>query len=74
LRIEDDGKGFDVRTRELELDKEKRMGLRSMKERVKLLQGRMTIQSRPMKGTKIFIAYPFNYKNNSSEKLNMNHG
>ena len=74
LRIEDNGKGFDVRTRELKLDKEKRMGLRSMKERVKLLQGRMTIQSRPKKGTKILITYPFKYKNNASEKLNMNHG
>ena len=74
LRIEDNGKGFDVKARELRLDKEKRMGLRSMRERVNLLQGRMTIQSRPAKGTKIFITYPFNYKNSVSEKLNMNHG
>jgi len=63
-----------VKARKLKLDEEKRMGLRSMKERVKLLQGQMTIQSRPTKGTKIFITYPFNYKNNASEKLNMNHG
>ncbi|MBW2246679.1 MAG: PAS domain S-box protein [Deltaproteobacteria bacterium] len=63
LRIEDNGKGFDVTARELKLNKEKRMGLRSMKERVKLLQGRMTIQSRPMKGTKILITYPFKDKN-----------
>ncbi|MEA3435095.1 MAG: PAS domain S-box protein [Thermodesulfobacteriota bacterium] len=55
LRIEDDGKGFDVKARELALDNDKRMGLRSMQERVNLLQGRMTIQSRQMKGTKIFI-------------------
>jgi len=73
LRIEDDGKGFDVKARELKLDKEKRMGLRSMKERVNLLQGRMTIQSRPMKGTKILITYPFKKKNNTSEKPHMNH-
>jgi signal transduction histidine kinase len=66
LRIEDDGKGFDVKARELKLDKEKRMGLRSMKERVKLLQGRMTIQSRPMKGTKILIRYPIEHKNSAS--------
>jgi len=59
LRIEDDGKGFDVKARELALDHEKRMGLRSMQERVNLLQGRMTIQSRPKKGTKIFIKFPF---------------
>jgi signal transduction histidine kinase len=65
LRIEDNGQGFDVKARELNLDKEKRMGLRSMKERVKLLQGRMTIESRPKKGTKIFITYPFKDKNNA---------
>jgi PAS domain S-box-containing protein len=65
LRIEDDGKGFDVAARELKLNNEKRMGLRSMKERVNLLQGRMTIQSRPMKGTKILITYPFNNKNSA---------
>ena len=55
LRIEDNGKGFDVTAQELKLNKERRMGLRGMKERVKLLQGRMTIQSRPMRGTKILI-------------------
>ena len=60
LRIQDDGKGFDVKARQLKSDKEKRMGLQSMRERVKLLQGRMTIQSRPMKGTRILITYPFN--------------
>ena len=65
LRIEDNGKGFDVTARELKLNKEKRMGLRSMKERVKLLQGRMTIQSRPMKGTKILITHPFKVKNSA---------
>jgi len=60
LRIQDDGKGFDVKACQLKSDKEKRMGLQSMRERVKLLQGRMTIQSRPMKGTRILITYPFN--------------
>ena len=50
------------------------MGLRSMKERVKLLQGRMTIQSRPTKGTKIFITYPLKDKNNTLKKASMNHG
>jgi PAS domain S-box-containing protein len=59
LRVEDNGKGFDVRERELALGKEKRMGLRSMKERVNLLGGEITIQSRLMKGAKIFIKLPF---------------
>ncbi len=59
LLIEDDGKGFDVNARELAIGNEKRMGLRSMKERVNLLGGRMKIQSRPMQGTKISIKIPF---------------
>ncbi|MBE9569007.1 MAG: PAS domain S-box protein, partial [Proteobacteria bacterium] len=63
LRIEDDGKGFDVKARELALDKEKRLGIRSMRERVNLLGGQMTIHSRLMEGTKIFITYPIHIKN-----------
>jgi len=62
LRIEDNGKGFDVKARELALDKEKRLGIRSMKERVNLLGGQITIHSRLMKGTKIFITYPIHIK------------
>ena len=58
LRIQDDGKGFDVKVREAELDGTKRMGLRSMTERVNLLQGIIKIKSRPTKGTKIFIKIP----------------
>ena len=59
LRIEDDGYGFDVEKRARAATREKRMGLRSMEERVSLLQGQMTIRSRPMKGTKIFIKFPY---------------
>ena len=59
LRIQDDGKGFDVKVREAELDGTKRMGLRSMTERVNLLQGIIKIKSRPTQGTKIFIKFPF---------------
>ena len=59
LRIEDDGKGFDVQAREAALDRKKKLGLRSMAERVGLLQGKMKIKSAPMKGTKILIKIPF---------------
>lgn len=59
LRIEDDGKGFDVQARERSTKGEKRLGLRSMKERVNLLQGQMTIDSQPGKGTRILIKFPF---------------
>ena len=59
LRIEDDGIGFDMKSRERSINEEKRLGLRSMKERVNLLQGEMTIDSFPGKGTKILIKFPF---------------
>lgn len=58
LRIEDDGVGFDVQHRAAQLSSEKRMGLRSMNERVGLLGGTMKIQSQPNKGTKIYIKIP----------------
>ena len=58
LRIEDSGKGFDIKKREIELGDEKRMGLRSMRERTGLLGGQMIVQSRPMQGTRIFIKIP----------------
>ncbi len=62
LRIEDNGKGFDVKERERLIVSEKRMGLRSMKERVNLLQGQMTIHSRINKGTEIVIQLPYRDK------------
>ena len=58
LRIEDNGKGFDAEKRLASAINEKRMGLRSMEERVALLGGKMRIESRPMQGTKIFIEAP----------------
>jgi len=63
LRIEDDGKGFDIKDRMVSAVKEKRMGLRSMEERVGLLNGKMKIQSRPTEGTKICIEVPYKEKN-----------
>jgi signal transduction histidine kinase len=73
LRIEDTGKGFDVESRELALGDEKRMGLRSMKERINLLGGQMTIQSRPMQGTKIYIKIPYQEQNLESEEAHINY-
>ncbi|MCW7755315.1 PAS domain S-box protein [Desulfobotulus sp. H1] len=55
LRIEDDGMGFLPDERMGEAAREKRMGLRSMEERVALLGGKMKIQSSPGAGTRIHI-------------------
>ena len=62
LRIEDNGKGFNVKERLTAASKEKRMGLRSMEERVSLLNGKMEIYSRPKEGTKVFIEVPYKEK------------
>jgi PAS domain S-box-containing protein len=72
LRIQDDGKGFDVKAREADLNETKRLGLRSMAERVDLLQGIIKIKSQPGQGTKIFIKIPFmkGKRNGGSEKAN----
>jgi signal transduction histidine kinase len=59
LRIEDDGKGFDV---EQHLDTAAMkgcMGIWSMRERVALLSGQMTIDSKRRIGTRIVIEIPF---------------
>ena len=64
LRIEDDGRGFDVDNRLATALKEKRMGLSNMEERVSLLAGKMDIKSQFGRGTRIFIEIPWQEKNN----------
>jgi signal transduction histidine kinase len=58
LRIEDDGRGFDMERRAREIDSEKRMGLRSLKERADLLGGVMAVRSVIGKGTRILFKLP----------------
>ncbi|GAB7021781.1 PAS domain S-box protein [Desulfovibrio brasiliensis] len=58
IRVEDDGKGFDVPRRMLEAADNKRMGLRSIEERSRLLGGEATIHSVPGSGTKITVKLP----------------
>jgi PAS domain S-box-containing protein len=62
LRIKDNGKGFDLKNRRLQVMQEKRMGLQSMEERVGLLGGEIRIDSRPNRGTTIFIEIPLKEK------------
>jgi len=62
LRIVDNGIGFDVEKNLTAKPSKKRMGLRSMVERVRLLGGTMEIQSKALKGTKIIIRIPFEHK------------
>jgi signal transduction histidine kinase len=52
LAIEDDGKGFEVRT----TDSKKTLGLLGMKERAMMMGGEFRIESEPGQGTKIFVS------------------
>lgn len=73
LRIEDNGKGLDMKKYEDIRVRKKKMGLRSMKERVNLLQGIMQINTFPMKGTKITIKIPLVKNGDHVESENTNH-
>jgi len=60
MEIEDDGKGFDAKD-VLEPERKKDQGgfgLLGMEERISLLDGTLTIQSEPGKGTKISVYVP----------------
>ena len=58
LSINDDGKGFDSSV------KKKTLGLLGMKERAQMVGGIFTINSKPGKGTAVFITVPLLQKRN----------
>jgi two-component system NarL family sensor kinase len=62
LRMEDDGKGFEIERRKRETVLEKRMGLISMRERANLLGGKVHITSKEGKGTKVMVKFPYQEK------------
>jgi PAS domain S-box-containing protein len=62
LRMEDDGKGFEIGRRMRETVLEKRMGLMSMRERANLLGGKVRITSKKGKGTKVVVKFPYQKK------------
>lgn len=59
LQIEDNGDGFELKKRKKELINEKRMGLKSIEERVGLLKGKFRIQSKKKLGTRIHVEVPY---------------
>jgi two-component system sensor histidine kinase UhpB len=58
LRVEDDGRGFDVRRISEQALPQRRLGLLGMKERVDLVGGRMTVDSAPGRGARIEVHVP----------------
>ena len=58
LRVEDDGKGFDVASALGAGTSQKNLGLHGMRERASLLGGDLTIDSAPNHGTTIIVQIP----------------
>lgn len=62
VRIEDDGKGFDITQVKKDRDDNSGFGLSMMRERVYLLSGNIEIESIVGEGTKIFVSVPIKNK------------
>jgi signal transduction histidine kinase len=60
LRIEDNGKGFDFKSRKEAALNKKRMGLKNMEGRVRLINGEINFESQENKGTTILIKIKYN--------------
>lgn len=73
LRIEDDGIGFDVQSCLVKAASEKRMGLGNMQERMRLLGGRLRIESRAGEGSKIVAEVPYKEKPGDKTKNRFDH-
>ena len=58
IEVEDDGKGFDVKTLRQYKDEGQGVGLLGMQERIELLGGQFNIASQPGKGTIITLEIP----------------
>jgi len=58
ISICDNGKGFDSTGSLADLPREGKLGITGMEERVRLLNGNLTIASEPGKGTKVMIDIP----------------
>ncbi len=58
VRIEDNGRGFDVEKRKTEALTDNRLGLSGMEERAALMHGTLMIHSQTGKGTKILVELP----------------
>ena len=57
MKIKDDGKGFPAE-RVMNLQKQKRLGLLGMRERVEMVSGNLTVTSAPGKGTTVLARIP----------------
>jgi signal transduction histidine kinase len=66
LRIEDDGKGFDIG--ELGPSDYSKFGIRTIKERAESVHSRLNIESKPEHGTKVTLSIPLNLPPPSAQR------
>lgn len=64
---QDDGKGFDTSAIELNYDKRGSLGMTNMRERASLVGGKVTIESKQGKGTRVMIRIPMTEANLASD-------
>jgi signal transduction histidine kinase len=57
-QVRDDGQGFDVSEVEHSYEGRSSLGLVNMRERARLISGRLTIESKPMQGTTVTLTAP----------------
>jgi signal transduction histidine kinase len=57
-QVKDDGKGFDVAEVESSYESRSSLGLVNMRERARLINGRLTIESQPLQGTTVTLTAP----------------
>ena len=58
VEVLDDGAGFDMASSSGDLTATGHLGLISMQERAKLLNGKVEVQSSPDKGTHVIVSVP----------------
>jgi PAS domain S-box-containing protein len=74
VRIEDNGLGFDVKTRREAALQGRHMGIWSMEQRVAMINGSLKIDSIPHQGTKIVVKIPFKEACGATEKDHFDRG
>lgn len=65
---QDDGKGFDTAAMELNYDKRGSLGMTNMRERAALVGGKVTIESKAGKGTRVMIRIPLTEANLAADE------
>jgi signal transduction histidine kinase len=66
LSVTDLGKGFDIAT----AMRGRGLGLKSMRERVKLIDGHLVIESKPNRGTRIYVRMPSDFGSEARREPN----